>query len=108
TLEDPTVAWPPIDPPARVVERGYNAREPVEALAGFRTERAGSLVWLAGLDAGALDLAYRHPKLGDLRAGDLLAAWAAHDLLHLRQLANTLLDVLGEDAAPFSTRYAMP
>ncbi len=108
TLEDPTADWPPIDPPAWVTERDYIAREPAVALTSFRLERAESLTWLATLDAGALERAHHHPKLGELRAGDLLAAWAAHDLLHLRQLAGTLLDVMDDDAVPFSTRYAMP
>ena len=108
TLEDPMAAWSPIDPPAWVTERGYNTREPEVVLTSFCTERAESLAWLTTLDASVLERAYHHPKLGELSAGDLLAAWAAHDLLHLRQLANTLIDVLDEDAAPFSTRYAMP
>jgi hypothetical protein len=51
---------------------------------------------------------HQHPGLGALRAGDLLAAWCAHDLLHLRQLANVRLALLEQDAAPYSLRYAAP
>jgi len=108
TLEDPEAEWPGIDPAAWVTERAYNEKDPQVALTSFRMERAESLTWLAGLEAGVLESVYHHPKLGDLSVGDLLAGWAAHDLLHLRQLCNTLLDVMDEDAAPFSTRYAKP
>jgi hypothetical protein len=108
TLEDSGAEWAGIDPAAWVTERAYNEKDPQVALTSFRMERAESLAWLVGLEAGGLDRVYRHPLIGDLSVGDLLAAWAAHDLLHLRQLCNTLLDVMDEDVAPFSTRYAMP
>lgn len=108
TLEDPSAEWPPIDPPAWVEEHNYNERMPGAVVGEFLVERAASLAWLGTVAAEDLARAYDHPKLGDLRAGDLLAAWAAHDLLHLRQLATTLLDVLGGQAEPYSTRYAMP
>ncbi|NUP91044.1 MAG: DinB family protein, partial [Candidatus Sumerlaeia bacterium] len=49
---------------------------------------------------------HRHPKAGPLRAGDLLAAWAAHDALHLRQIAKRLLDLARRDAGGFKTDYA--
>ena len=47
-----------------------------------------------------------HPRLGPMRAGDLLAAWAAHDLLHARPLARILHSFVVEDGAPFGTGYA--
>ncbi len=108
TLEDPGAEWPGIDPAAWVADRAYNDKDPQVALTSFRMERAESLAWLANLGADALERAYDHPKLGALTVGDLLAAWAAHDLLHLRQLAATLVDAMDEDAAPHSTRYAQP
>ena len=108
TLEDPTRAWPPIDPEGWARERDYRSRHLADVLDDFRTERAASLSWLRSLRAAPWERAYEHPQLGTLRAGDLLAAWAAHDLLHLRQLASTRLALVQAAAEPFSTRYAMP
>ncbi len=108
TLEDPAREWPPIDPEGWPCERRYNHRDLAEALDGFRRERAASLAWLRGLDAPAWDRAHEHPALGVLRAGDLLAAWTAHDVLHVRQISNLRIDYLKVEAAPYSTRYAMP
>jgi hypothetical protein len=41
-----------------------------------------------------------------LRAGDLLAAWAAHDLLHLRQLVELQYECRRQQAAPYRVEYA--
>jgi hypothetical protein len=108
TLEDPGQPWPPIDPQGWARDRDYRSRRLAEALDDFRREREASLVWLRSLGAVDWERAYAHPKLGRLQAGDLLAAWAAHDLLHLRQLASTRLALVQAAAEPFSTRYAMP
>ena len=108
TLEDPARPWPPIDPEGWARERGYRARRLAEVLDDFRRERAASLTWLRSLGDAPWERPYEHPKLGTLRAGDLLAAWAAHDLLHLRQLTAVRLALVQAAAEPFSTRYAMP
>ena len=108
TLEDPTQPWPPIDPEGWARERNYAMRSLAPVLDDFRRERTASLAWLRSLSGADWQRAYEHKKLGTLRAGDLLAAWAAHDLLHLRQLANTRLALVQAAAEPFTTRYAMP
>ena len=41
-------------------------------------------------------------------AGDLLASWLAHDLLHVRQLARLHWQYLTAAAKPFQTDYAGP
>jgi hypothetical protein len=106
TLEDPKRPWPPIDPEALVTERKYAERDLAASLADFRRERADSLTWLRGLSPVSWEEAHEHPRMGTLRTGDLLAAWAAHDLLHLRQMTNTRLAYLKHAVQPFSTRYA--
>jgi hypothetical protein len=106
TLEGPAAPWPPIDPEGWARERNYAARSLPPVLEGFRRERAASLAWLHSLSNADWQRAHEHPKLGPLRAGDLLAAWAAHDFLHLRQLANTRLALVQFAAEPFTTRYA--
>jgi hypothetical protein len=107
-LEDPAQPWPPIDPEGWARDRDYNSRDLQASLAGFRRERAASLQWLVGLPSPDWTAEHKHPKLGGLRAGDLLAAWVAHDLLHIRQIANTRLAWVAMFAEPYSTRYALP
>ncbi|MFH1844069.1 MAG: DinB family protein [bacterium] len=108
TLADPGREWPPIDPEGWARDRNYNDRDFQEALTAFRQERTESLVWLGDLGDVDWDRAYRHPLLNELRAGDLLAAWVTHDILHLRQLTSVLLAYVEQQAAPYSTRYALP
>ena len=108
TLEDPSLAWPPIDPEGWVKKRRYGDKDFTKSLKDFEEERVRSLAWLKSLDGPEWSRAYEHPIIGRLRAGDLLAAWAAHDLLHIRQIANTAVSYVSEKAVPFSTRYAAP
>ena len=108
TLEDPKRDWPPIDPVGWAGERDYNQRKLAAAVEAFREEREISLTWLHGLDDSGLDQAYVHPKIGSISAGDLLVSWVAHDLLHLRQIINLLLEYHKLHASPYSTRYASP
>jgi hypothetical protein len=105
-LHHPEREWPPIDPQGWVTARGYNQRDMADTVAAWRAERRRSLAWLRGLGAPDLTAARRHPAGFELRAGDLLAAWVAHDLLHARQLLDlSYARTLGE-AAPFSVEYA--
>ena len=77
--------WPPIDPPGWVIERAYNEQNLAEILHGFLYEREKSLVWLSKLESPDWTAVYQAPW-GEIRAGDMFASWAAHDMLHLRQL----------------------
>ncbi len=94
TLATPEKAWDPIDPEGWVTERRYQERDPAETLQALLGERAASVRWLHELlsswreDDTAVPWSnvYEHPVLGELTAGDLFAAWVAHDALHLRQL----------------------
>jgi len=106
TLEDPSRAWPPIDPEGWAILRRYNERDWKAQLAELRAARRESLAWLRAHESADWTNAHAHPSLGTIRAGDLLAAWAAHDLLHLRQLTKRRFELLGRDTEPFSTRYA--
>lgn len=78
--------WPPINPIGWVTERGYNQRDLNAMLDSFLREREGSLNWLRSLSNPDWTLAYDHPNAGRMTAGDMLAAWVAHDHLHIRQL----------------------
>jgi hypothetical protein len=104
-LQQPPQPWTLITPQLWVEQRGYNQRDYEESLAGFLSERAASLVWLTTLTAPDWQASYAMPW-GPLTAGDLLASWAAHDLLHLRQLTELRYAWMEQAARPHSLQYA--
>lgn len=106
TLRHPGEPWPPIDPPGWVAARRYAERDLAESLERFLAERRKSVAWLRGLGAPDLAAGYDHPAAGRITAGDLLAAWAAHDLLHVRQLARLHYQYLEATSRPYAVGYA--
>lgn len=104
-LHRPQETWTPIDPGGWVTARRYNERVLAEALQGFRIERERSLAWLDGLVAPDWSREYQ-ASFGPITAGDLLASWAAHDLLHTRQLVELRRARLLMQTAPHRTQYA--
>lgn len=99
-------SWPPIDPQRTVREANFN-QQPLDALrTEFTHERRQSLEWLAGLHDANWDATHHHPKMGDFTAASMLRAWAAHDLLHLRQIERILFQHLRQSGAPDRTDYA--
>jgi hypothetical protein len=97
--------WPRIDPGGWVTQRCYNEQDPAAVLAQFLAARQESLAWLAGLDAPDWHAAITMPW-GSLQAGDMLSSWAAHDLLHLRQLVELHYAWTHRAVAPHSVEYA--
>ena len=106
TLEDPDRAWALNDLDDVSEKRAYRENDLVERLARFATERGDSIEWLRSLNAPDWSLAYEHPQVGKISAGDLLASWAAHDQLHLRQLAKRLYEQTISDATDVAGDYA--
>jgi hypothetical protein len=98
--------WPPIDPPQAALERNYRGQDARDVLDRFAAERAASIAWLKTLSGANWSAEHHHASLGVLRAGDLLASWAAHDALHLKQIAKRLLQLAQRDAPGFATAYA--
>lgn len=105
-LEQPRAAWPGIDPDTTVVERGHAQRPLAAQLDAFAARRAESLAWLKAYTAVEDRPVHEHPALGRLSPADLLANWAAHDLLHLRQLAARLWQLVERDAGGRHLDYA--
>lgn len=105
TLEDPLQDWPKIDPAGWAEERRYNERDPAESLAQFTRLRHENMRWLKGLAAPDWQTTHPHP-LGDLKAGDLLASWSAHDWLHLRQLTKRRYELCTQAGEPYDALYA--
>ena len=108
TLHKPEEEWPGIDPEAWAISRDYNKRDYHQSVNNFFTEREESINWLNSLSSPNWEQIYTHPVIGSLSAADLLAAWAAHDYLHLRQLSDLNARFLNVLARPYSTRYASP
>lgn len=82
----PTEPWPPIRPAEWVLERDYANRNFEAMLWQWLTERQKSLEWLQQLENPNWDSEALAPWGQTMQAGDLLASWAAHDGLHIRQL----------------------
>lgn len=107
TLRDPADPWPGIDPEGWIIERKFNDRDLAESLAQFAAARAESIAWLREVAPKAdWSKTFEHPKIGRISAGDLLASWAAHDALHLRQISKRLFELTHRDGEGFNTRYA--
>lgn len=85
TLHRPDADWPPIDPTGWVYARAYNDQLLPHVLNECLSEREASITWLRGLKEPNWESTHSNPR-GTLRAGDVLAAWLAHDYLHIRQL----------------------
>ncbi len=98
TLRDPALPWPLIDPEAWARDERYNEREFSGSVARFAAERRESVKWLRSLEAPDWTRAHKHPRAGTLAAGELLGSWAAHDALHLRQIAKRMYELAGRDS----------
>jgi hypothetical protein len=105
-LHRPEADWPPIDPQGWVTARTYDARPLADSLRDFLAERKRSVQWLRGLDELNLASEHRHPIFGSMAAGEMLAAWLAHDCLHIRQLNEICYAWLAAMAAPYTVAYA--
>ena len=104
-LEHPDRSFAPIDPDRWVTDRAYNGRDLSQSLMGYLTERAISLRWLRSRETPDWDGVKSEPNWA-IRAGDLLAAWAMHDLLHMRQLVELQRAWQLHLVDPFETGYA--
>ena len=107
TLAEPQQEWDPIDPEGWAISRRYNEGRLDEAVQRFVQARQESMARLRGLGKQLeWSRAHEHPRLGTLRAGDLLTSWTAHDILHLRQISKRLYQLIERDAEGFSIAYA--
>lgn len=105
TLHRPGEPWPPIDPVAWVAERRYNQEDLEASLDRFLSEREASLAWLSELAAPNWE-ATHETSFGPIAAGDVFAAWVAHDLLHMRQLVELHWAYTTAELEPYRVDYA--
>ena len=106
TLRDNTIAWPSINPELWAVDRRYNDQNFQAMVQALIDERKNSVQWLKSLEEPDWYATYSHPQLGEIRAGDLLVSWVAHDQLHLRQIAKRKYEMIDRDSGAFSYDYA--
>ena len=104
-LHRPNEAWSRIDPQGWVTERKYNGRSLPTSLANFLQERQRSIDWLEELDAPNWEAIHATPW-GQISAGDIMASWVAHDLLHMRQLVELKWNATLPDIKPYQVDYA--
>jgi hypothetical protein len=105
---DGQTTFAPIAPEQWVEARRYREAELAPTLDALRTRRAESLAFLASVSPERLQAAVPLPRLGPLSGLDLLAAWVAHDRLHVRQLAGTLARLWANRWMPLKVEYAGP
>lgn len=97
-------AFEPVD---RWAQQRQDDGKPLAALLDdFMRLRAASLSELRALDLQPeqLDMHGRHPALGPVTLGQVLATWSAHDMTHLHQLSRLLSHRYREAVGPWN-RY---
>ena len=106
-LHHPDQEAPPIDPAGWVTERSYNQRDLRASLEGYLRERQESIRWLKTLEEPDWDAVYEIKQFNfKIKAGDMFAAWVAHDLLHLRQLVELQWQYTVASVEPYTVNYA--
>lgn len=98
-------AWHQIDTEGWVTQRNYNAQNFAEMQEKFFSERAQSVAWLRGLQHPDWEKTYT-TKYRTISAGEMLACWAAHDNLHIRQLVELRRMRLEHISKPYTLDYA--
>ncbi len=91
-------AFEPFDRAARL---DAPPRPLAELLAELAALRERNVAALAGLPLDRLDLRGRHPDLGEVTLGQLLATWAVHDLSHVAQLAEVMARRWRDEIGPW-------
>jgi hypothetical protein len=81
--------------------RGKSVNQLLDEFARLRSENLRALRALH-LEAEQLALRGRHPSLGVVTLSQLLAAWAAHDLTHLHQVARVMAHQYREGVGPWA------
>lgn len=104
-LEGSDKPWPAIDPQGWVKEHEYRKADLFERLNHYMELRNQALNWLNSLENPDWARTYQAP-FGEIRAGDLFAAWVGHDLLHLRQLVELQRGYLVAASLPYRLDYA--
>ncbi len=79
---------------------GKSLEDLLEEFAERRAQSLGTLRALA-LTPEQLELKGRHPELGVVTLGQLLATWVAHDLGHVAQITRVMARQYGDQVGPW-------
>ena len=84
-------------------ERATAGKDLAQLLDDFAVMRAHNLQQLdeMRLDEGMLDMRGTHPTFGSVTLRQMLAAWAAHDLSHIGQVADSMARRYRDDVGPW-------
>lgn len=96
----------PHDPSKWALERGYNRRDLSVLVAQFAEERQKSLIWLHKQEHADWHTPVPATNWVGFRAGDVLASWVAHDLLHIRQLVELKYGYVSVALTGYDIQYA--
>jgi len=95
-------AFDPFDRFAQEREsQGKSLSQLLDEFAELRAQNLDRLRSL-GLTGKQLELRGKHPRLGTVTLGNLLATWAAHDMTHLHQIARIMAHQYREAVGPWS------
>ncbi len=103
-LYKPGLSWPDFNEEDWVTSRRYNQKPVKQSVMTLLNEREQSIQWLKSLRSPNWDSEYTGTKR--IKGGDLLAAWLAHDFIHLNQLLKVMHEYLALSAKPYNTDYA--
>ncbi|MCL6445201.1 MAG: DinB family protein [Alicyclobacillus sp.] len=80
-----------------------NARPISEKLAEFKALRASNISRLKEYAQSELPLERTgyHPDIGNVKVGELLSTWVAHDLAHIIQISRVMVRRYNSDVGPF-------
>jgi DinB superfamily len=98
----------PIAPERWAEERRYREASLTDVMEALRARRRASLDLLADVEPDRLEGSRPLGRFGRLSGLDLVAAWVAHDRIHLTQLAGTLARIWALRWGPLRTEYAGP
>ncbi len=94
----------PFEPFDRVgFKEAIRGRSAKDLLVELQSLRSANLAFLEGLalSPAQLSLRGRHPELGSVTLGQLLATWAVHDLNHISQIARVVSGRYAEEVGPW-------
>ena len=98
-------AWHNIDPQNWVASRKYNEQDFIEMQVKFFEERRKSMDWLIDQSDADWNTTYTS-EYGSVPAGEMFAAWVAHDNLHIRQLVELKRVQIERITQPYAIGYA--
>ena len=73
--------------------REFGGTEPLDLIDRFIENREKTISLVSSLSVSSLDIAGRHPWLGEARIGDILKLMYRHALIHQRDIRKKLLEL---------------